>query len=122
MIFCVKHAFLATIGLCGLGRAGGQLLYQANPSIEWETRVQSIRGGNGVFLSTDDDVLVSSSNLGYVNAFDADDGAELWSYVPVTGDNEFLSSKSGITFITTDSLEYMVVSVIANELSLNPMT
>jgi hypothetical protein len=65
---------------------------------------------------------ISSANLGYVNAFDADDGTELWSYVPVTADNEFLSSRSGITFSATDSLEYVVFSVIVNELSLNPMT
>jgi outer membrane protein assembly factor BamB len=118
----VFNQFLVITALCG--PVSGQLLYKADPTTEWEARVQSIRGGNGVFLSPEDDMVVSSSNLGMLNAFDAYDGTELWSYTPTTADkNEFLSCKSGITFVATDALEYiMVYSVIVNELSLNPMT
>ena len=110
-----------TMAVGGVGDVNGQLIYQPKPTLAWDGRVQSIRGGNGVFLSPDDEILVSSSNLGYVNAFDAATGAEIWAYVPITPDNDFISCKSGITFSTIGSLEYLVLSVIINE-STNPMT
>ena len=122
MICASRFVFLTT--LCGLGLASASdepLIYKANPTIEWETRVQTIRGGNGVFLSPDEQMLVSSTSLGYVSAFDANDGSELWNYVPITGDNEFLSCNSGIKFSSSSSMEYMVLSVVVNELSPNPM-
>ena len=123
MKICLNTSLLATVmAFLGLGTASGQLIYKANPELEWEVRVQSVRGGNGVFLSPVDDALVSTTSLGYVNAFDPDTGDELWAYAPNATDNDFLSCKSGVTFSSTDSTDYLVYSVLVNELSLNPMT
>jgi hypothetical protein len=123
MMFCANHSVLVLAGLAGLMRpAGGQLLYRAAPTTEWDARIQSVRARNGVFLSPDDEVLVSSSNLGVVNAFYAINGTELWSYTPSATNNDFLSCKSGIAFASRDALGYLVHSILVNDPSLNPMT
>ena len=121
-IMICKLLFQAFLAFCGIGHSSGQLLYQAKPSVEWEARVQSIRKGNGVYLSNNDEMLVSSTKLGFVNAFDTTVGTKLWSYsyTPKDSEKEYLSSDSGIVFSVND--DYLVFSVIINEFSSNPMT
>lgn len=98
----------------------GQITYRTDPELQWNVRVQSVREGNGVFLSPDEKMLVSSSNLGYVSGFGAKDGSEIFSYAysPPSGSSEFISSTSGITFAG----DYLVYSVLVNKNTVNPLT
>lgn len=108
-------AFLALVS-----PAGAQLSHRDSPEIQWEVQIKSVRQGNGVFLSPNEEMLVASTNLGYVSAFGARDGAEVfhYTYVPDTTAIEFISSTSGIAFST----DYMVYSVIVNKDSISPLT
>lgn len=98
-----------------------QLTYRESPELQWDARVQSVREGNGVFLSPDEDLLVATSNLGYVTGFGAKDGSEIFQYTydPNTTNIEFISSSSGISFSKTD---FVVFSVLVNENSLEPLS
>ena len=114
-------AFIAlTLGFASLfpTPSRSQIIYEADPVVEWDVRVQSIREGNGVFLSPDESLLVTSTNLGYVSGFGPLDGSEVFSYLYTPGGQEFVKSYSGISF----GSEYLVYSVTLNEDSPTPST
>jgi outer membrane protein assembly factor BamB len=121
MIRASNYALLAVAVLCALPAAVGQLLYNADPSINWSARGEPVRQGNGVFLSPGEDSVISTSDTGTITAWDSFDGTELWSYTPSAGDGTVLSCSSGVTFIETDTMEYMIYSVIVNETLYNPL-
>eukprot|EP00980_Cylindrotheca_fusiformis_P031003 scaffold25699_cov137-Cylindrotheca_fusiformis.AAC.7 len=104
-----------------------QLKYQEFGSTDWVARTQPIGSGNGVFLSPDEKMVLTSTMPAIVHAFDAEDGVKVWSYNPSmsswTGDS-LISCLSGLTFANTGSLEYVVYAVNIEDrfLSLNPKT
>jgi hypothetical protein len=98
-----------------------QLLYNADPSINWSARGEPVRQGNGVFLSPAEDSVVSSSDTGTIVAWDSFDGTEMWRYTPSAGDGSVLSCSSGITFVEAEMMQYMIYTVIVNATSLSPM-
>jgi hypothetical protein len=111
--------------LPGFSIAHSKLNYNQVASTKWIARTQRVRDGNGVYLSSDDGLLIVSTKNGILHAFFPQNGTRMWGYNPSihawTADN-YISCKSGIAFSTTDSLEYMVYSVIINELSQHPET
>lgn len=100
--------------------AGAQLSHRSNPDIQWDVQVKSVRQGNGVFLSPDEEMVVASTNLGFVSAFGARDGSEVFqfAYDPNTTAIEFITSDSGVAF----SADYMVYSILVNKDSASPLT
>lgn len=111
-MFTTKLAILLGAGFSLLPNSGlGQIIYEQDPTVEWDIRVQSIREGNGVFLSPDESLLVASTNLGYVSAFGPLDGSEIFNYVYTPEGQDFVKSYSGISFAP----DYLVYSVILNE-------
>jgi outer membrane protein assembly factor BamB len=80
MVFFVKNAALALVGLVGLGSVQAQLIYRSVPTQDWEAQVGSVRRGNGVFLSPADDMVVASSSDGSVTAFDSETGTKVRNY------------------------------------------
>lgn len=111
---------LISFSLSSLSCVEGQLTYRSNPELQWNARVQSVREGNGIFLSPNEEMIVASSNLGYISAFGARDGAEVfrYNYVPNSTDVQFISCGSGLAF----ALDYMVFSVLVNKNTANPLT
>jgi outer membrane protein assembly factor BamB len=111
---------LLLFGSIVLGSVKGQIRYREDPTPDWQKRIPSVRRGNGVFLSPSEDMAVISSSDGTVTAMTVDTGRKLWTYEPPTTQGEFFSCSSGITFVSTDILEYMTYSIVANEQSQNP--
>lgn len=111
---------LLLFGSIVLGSVKGQIRYREDPTADWQYRIRSVRRGNGIFLSPSDHMAVASSSDGTVTAMDASTGRKLWTYEPPTTQGEFFSCSSGITFVSTDTLEYMTYSIVANEQSQNP--
>ncbi len=117
----MKHfLFFFASSITSFACVGGEITYRSDPELLWDARVQSVRAGNGVYLSRSEEILVASSNLGYISAFGARDGAEVfrYNYIPNTTDIEFISSSSGITFAE----DYMVFSILVNKDTGNPLT
>jgi hypothetical protein len=112
-------AWIASL-LAGLSGVGGQISYHSEPVVQWSAKIQAVREGNGVFLSPSERMVVASSNLGYVAAFEASDGSEVfrYKYTPNTTDIEFISCASGVAFAE----DYMVFTVLVNKNSPNPVT
>jgi hypothetical protein len=119
-MLCFSFALAAVGALSVIPASMGQLVYKADPSINWSARGEPVRQGNGVFLSPSEDIVVSSSNIGAVNAWDSLDGTKLWRYSPVAESGAVLSCSSGVTFIKTDSMESMFYTVVVNEFLSNP--
>ena len=111
-------AFSLGVGSLLLTPSRGQIIYEADPSVEWDVRVQSIREGNGVFLSPDESLLVASTNLGYVSGFGPLDGSEVFSYLYTPDGDDFVKSYSGVSF----GSGFLVYSVTINEDSPAPST
>lgn len=103
-----------------------RLKYKEFATTEWVSRTHPIGEGNGVFLTPDEKILVTSTKPAIVHAFDSESGSKLWGYNPSmsswTGDN-YISCLSGIAFASTESFEYIVYAVIIKDnLSLEPET
>jgi hypothetical protein len=80
MVFFVKNAAFALVGLVGLGSVRAQLTYRSEPTEAWGARVGSVKRGNGVFLSPADDMVVASSFDGSVTGFDSETGTQVSKY------------------------------------------
>jgi outer membrane protein assembly factor BamB len=94
--------------------------YLASPNITWTSSISPLLKGNGIFLSPDDHILVSTSLDGTVNSFHPSTGAILWTHQPVPINNSLLSCHSGVTFSSNGS--FFIYSVIDNEGSPSEMT
>ena len=92
------------------GRVLGDLLYLAEPSLNFAVRTAPVRRGNGLFLSPEEDLLITTSNTGTVTALDSLNGDLMWSYQPEQLRKQgVLSCSSGVTFVpNTDMMIYSV--------------
>jgi outer membrane protein assembly factor BamB len=96
------------------------LIYRQDPQSEWEARVPSVRRGNGVFLSPNDDLVLSASSDGYIACFDANTGNKNWDLPPPVPTGMFPSSSSGLAFANDGNLDYVVHAVKVNEITDDP--
>lgn len=86
-----------------------------DPTLLWQGRTTEdtsagVLEGNGVYLSPDNRMIVSTSSDGTLRAFEPTTGEIIWSYVP---DNLGFAIRcwSGVTFSYRGSSPYMVYAV-----------
>ena len=92
--------------------------YLLFPQSRWTSQAPPVIAGNGVFVTPDDSLVVSTSNDGTVMGFEASSGNPLWTYRPPPVNGVPMTCKSGITFSYTSSTPYMIYSVMDDEFSL----
>ena len=116
MKYSFTFAFLALFGV--LPSCLGQILYQ-DPSVNWEVRASPVRRGNGISLSPDEGLVISSSNKGVLTALDSSSGDEVWTY-EFPDDGVVLSCYSGVEIVHTDAVSYIIYSIIIDEIGTFP--
>ena len=86
-----------------------------DPTVVWQARTTDdtsagVLQGNGIYLSPDNKMIVSTSSDGSLRAFDPASGAILWTYVP---DNLGFAIRcfSGVTFSYKGARPYMVYAI-----------
>jgi hypothetical protein len=120
----INGALFFVAGLSWLASVHSQLLFD-RPTVLWTDIIDPSSGrfggvdrGNGVFLTPDDKVLLSTSFGGTVTAYSALGGKLLWEYDPPIRDGASISCHSGIAFADSDTEPYMTYSIVDNENSL----
>lgn len=122
-MICLKNnavfAFLAYLSSTAFAETNSTdgLIYRQDPQSEWEARVPSVRRGNGVFLSPNNDLIISSSSDGYIACFDALTGVKNWDLPPPVPTGMFPSSSSGVTFASDGTVDFVVHAVKVNEIT-----
>ena len=102
--------------------ANAQLEVLDTPQVLWEATAPAVEYGNGVFLTPDESLVLTTSVDGPVNAYEASSGNNVWLYTPPEVDGGVIRCHSGITFWGNNDGTYMVYSIIDNENGISPAT
>lgn len=116
----VKTVVAAPAAAAGVGKNTTKIHYLVSPNVTWTSLISPLLRGNGMHLSSDDKILLSTSMDGTVNRFHPILGTLLWTYQPSPISNSLISCHSGISFASDDS--FFIYSIIDNEGTSSEMT
>jgi outer membrane protein assembly factor BamB len=124
--------FSTVVGFLSLGLVRAQPALLAKPVALWEAKIlpsaagalPDVLYGNGVAVSPDGAIVVSTSVSGVVTAFDALTGDFLWDYIPGAASGGAVTCRSQVVFTTANLITdpYMVYAVLEGEAELTATT